>query len=350
MQIQRSIWASLQSLPNEGLKWEKTNSFNLGVDFDLFKGKLSGSFEYYNKKSKDQLLSLQVTSTNGGKSVTINGGDLTNKGWDLSLSATPIKTEEFEWRLTFNTSKVYNEVSTTSNQSVTYAEYLSGSLVRDGYALNSFYSYRFGGLDHNGIPTFLGLEDHDDAGNVTITTQEQAFASAMMYSGKREADLTGGLTMGFRYRRLSLNTIFALSIGSKIRLNDLYQGSDFKLPYPGQNMGSDFVKRWRKPGDEKYTNIPALTDELYTISGMYRGGDDPINKTDIMNNVSANYWQMYNNADMRVVSGNFLRCRAISLSYSFDSSLIRKLYLKSLSMSLSVSNPFVIKPKGLPRT
>lgn len=99
-------------------------------------------------------MSLQVTSTNGGKSVTINGGDLTNKGWDLSLSATPIKTEEFEWRLTFNTSKVYNEVSTTSNQSVTYAEYLSGSLVRDGYALNSFYSYRFGGLDHNGIPHF----------------------------------------------------------------------------------------------------------------------------------------------------------------------------------------------------
>lgn len=66
-----------------------------------------------------------------------------------------------------------------------------------------------------------------------------------------------------------------------------------------------------------------------------------------MNSVSSNYWQMYNNADMRVVSGNFLRCRSISLSYSFNSDLARKLYLKSLSMSLAVSNPFVIKPKGL---
>ena len=339
--------ATLQTLPNDGLKWEKTNSFNLGVDFDLFKGKLSGSFEYYYKKSKDQLMSLQVTSTNGGKSVTINGGDLTNKGWDLSLSATPIRTDDFEWRLTFNTSKVYNEVATTSNQSVTYSEYLSGTLVKNGFAINSFYSYRFGGLDRNGIPTFLGLEDNDGAGNVTITTQEEAFASAMTYSGKREADLTGGLTMGFRYRRLSLNTVFALSIGSKIRLNDLYQGNSFKLPYPGQNMGSDFVKRWRKPGDEKYTNIPTLTDELYTVAGMYRGGDNPINQTDIMNNVSSNYWQMYNNADMRVVSGNFLRCRSISLSYSFASNWVRKIYLKSLSMGLSVSNPFVIKPKGL---
>lgn len=338
---------SLNSLPNEGLKWEKTNSFNIGVDFDLFKGKLSGSFEYWDKKSKDQLLYLEVTSTNGAKSVTINGGDLKNKGWDLSLSATPIKTRDFEWRLTFNTSKAYNEVATTATQSVTYAEYLSGTLVRDGYALNSFYSYRFGGLDENGIPTYLGLEDHDAEGNVTITTQEQALKSALAYSGKREADLTGGLTMGFRYRSLSLNTIFALSIGSKIRLNDLYQGSNFKLPYPGQNMGSDFVKRWRKPGDEKHTNIPALTDEFYSVSKMYRNSDNPINKTDIMNSVSSNYWQMYNNADMRVVSGNFLRCRSISLSYSFNSDLARKLYLKSLSMSLAVSNPFVIKPKGL---
>ena len=339
--------ATLHSLPNEDLKWEKTNSVNTGIDFDLFKGKLSGSFEYWYKKSKDQLMSLEVTSTNGDKLVTINGGDLVNKGWDLSLSFTPIRTRDFEWRVTFNTSKVYNEVATSANQSVTYSNYLNGTLVKDGFALNSFYSYRFAGLDENGIPKWYGLEDCDKDGNVVIRTQDEAFASAMTYSGKREADLTGGLSMGFTYKRLSLNTIFSLSFGSKIRLNDLYQGDDFKLPYPGQNMGSDFVNRWRKPGDEKFTNIPALTDELYTISGMYRGGANPINKTNIMNNVSSNYWQMYNNADMRVVSGNFLRCRSISLSYSFASELVRKLSLKSLSMSLSVSNPFVIKAKGL---
>lgn len=340
-------YATLNSLPNEGLKWEKTNSFNIGVDFDLFKGKLSGSFEYFHKKSKDQLLPLQVTSTNGEKMVTINGGDLTNKGWDLSLALTPIKTEDFEWRVSFNTSKVYNEVSTTAEQSVTYEQYLNGSLVRAGYALNTFYSYRFGGLDNKGIPIFLGLEDHDEEGNVIITNQEEALRSALVCSGKREPDLSGGLSMGFQYKNFSINSTFSFQFGSKIRLNELYQGDDFKLPYPGQNMSSDFVKRWRKPGDEKYTNIPALTDELYTVRGVYTGGENPINKTDIMNNVSSNYWQMYNNADMRVVSGNFLRCNSISLSYSFNSDFVKKLYLKSLSLSLGVSNPFVIKAKGL---
>lgn len=339
-------YSILESLPNEGLKWERTNSFNLGVDFDLFKGKLSGSFDYWHKKSKDQLLSLQVTSTNGGKTVTINGGDMVNKGWDLSLAMTPIKTKDFEWRLSFNTSKVYNQVFTTADQSVTYEEYLSGSLVKDGYALNTFYSYRFGGLDDKGIPIFLGLEDHDEDGNITIATQEEAFASALVSSGKREPDFSGGLSMGFRYKNLSINSTFTIQLGSKMRLNDLYQGDNFKLPYPGQNMGTDFLKRWRKPGDEKYTNVPTLTDELYTVRGVYRG-TEPINKTDVMNNVSSNYWQMYNNADMRVVSGNFMRCNSISLSYSFNSDIVKKLYLRSLSMSLGISNPFVIKAKGL---
>ena len=338
---------TLKSLPNIDLRWEKNKSFNVAVDFDLFNGAISGSFDYYHKKGKDQLMPLEVTSTNGDKLVTINGGDLVNKGWDLSLAVTPIKTKDFEWRISFNTGKVKNQVFTDSEQSVTYSEYLSGSLVRNGYALNSFYSYRFAGLDENGIPKWYGLEDCDKDGNVVITTQKEAMESALVYSGRREPNFSGGFSMGFSYKNISLNTNFTLQLGNKIRLNDLYQGDDFKLPYPAQNMSTDFLNRWRNPGDEKYTNIPTLTDKPYTVRGMYTGGDNPINKTDIMNNVSSNYWQMYNNADMRVVSGNFMRCNSISLSYSFDSDLIRKIYLKSLSLSLGVTNPFVIKAKGL---
>ena len=108
-------------MPNKGFEMrKKTEAFNISVDFDLFKGKLSGSFDSWSKKSKDQLLSLEVTSTNGAKSVTINGGDLTNRGWELGLSATPIKTKDFKWNFTFNTSKTYNEVATTANQIVSY--------------------------------------------------------------------------------------------------------------------------------------------------------------------------------------------------------------------------------------
>ncbi|WP_303179281.1 SusC/RagA family TonB-linked outer membrane protein [uncultured Butyricimonas sp.] len=337
--------ASLLQLPNLDLEWEKTNSFNFGVDFDLFKGKLVGSFDYYKKKSKDQLMSVEVESTNGGKIVTINGGDLTNKGWDLALSFTPVRTEDFEWQMTFNTGKVYNEVSNAADRTVTYSDYLNGTVVKNGYALNSFYSYQFDGLDENGLPKFKGLKDYDEQGNVVITTRAQALASALKYSGKREPNISGGLSMSFRYRRLSLNTRFALSLGNKIRLNDLYVDEGASLPYPAQNMSSEFVNRWQKKGDENKTNIPVLSDQSISISSM-----NPDNKGMIMNGneeVARNYWQMYNDSDLRVVSGNFLRCNNISLTYALSDEIAKKLYVKGASFSLGVSNPFVLKSKDL---
>lgn len=340
--------ATLTSLPNHGLKWEKTRSVNVGIDFDLFKGALSGSFEYYDKKSKDQLLSVEVTSTNGGKNVTINGGDLTNKGWDLSLVASPIKTKDFEWRLSFNTGKVKNQVNNAADQSLSYNEYLSGSIVKNGYALNTFYSYRFGGLNEKGYPTFLGVKGVDESGKTIISNRDEAFAAAFVESGKREPDLSGGLTTAFSYKGLSLSMSFTLQFGAKIRLNPLYEGDNFKLPYPQQNMSSDFVDRWKKPGDEAHTTIPVLTDELLTIFNQ-----NPENTGSWLaegsnyQEIASNYWQMYNYSDLRVVSGNFVRCRSLALNYSLPDKLTRMMLLKSVSCGLSVSNLFVIKGKGL---
>ena len=335
--------ASLQQIPNLNLEWEKTNSFNFGIDFDLFQSKISGSFEYFYKKSKDQLMDVEIESTNGGKIVKINGGDLTNKGWDLSLAFTPIRTDKFEWRVTFNTSKLYNKVSNAADRTVTYSDYLSGTILKNGSAWNSFYSYQYDGLDENDFPKFKGMKDYDENGDVIIYTREQALASALKYSGKREADISGGLSMSFRYKRLSLNTRFALSLGNKIRLNDLYVSDHNALPYPAQNISSEFVKRWQKSGDK--TDIPVISDRSLTIAEM-----NPDNKGKIMNTTSEvadSYWQMYNKSDLRVVSGNFLRCNNISLSYALSNKLSEKLYLKGASFSFGISNPFVIKSKDL---
>lgn len=333
--------STLLSLPNQGLRWEKTFSFDLGIDFSLFNGVLNGGFDYYHKKSRDQLYPVEVETTNGGKYVTINGGDLTNKGWDLMLSANLIRRKNFSWSMTFNTSKAKNSVANLAYVSVGYSNYLDGSLIRNGYSVNSFYSYRFGGLDAQGRPTYKGVKEKDENGNLLFKNAEEALASALVYSGKREPDLNGGFSTYFKYKNLSLNMMFAFSLGSKVRLNDLYaDGDNFKLPYPHQNMSTDFNERWRNPGDELTTNIPALTDEYLSVAGI---GEGPTYGTKI----AANYWQMYNNADMRVVSGDYLRCRSISLSYSFPKEMLRKIHMKGLSFSLSITNPFVIKSKEL---
>ncbi|WP_279193598.1 TonB-dependent receptor [Butyricimonas paravirosa] len=333
--------ATLSSLPNPGLKWEKTTSINLGLDFSLFKGAISATVEYYTKKGKDQLISASVPSTNGATSVMLNAGTMSNKGWELSIMATPVKTKDFAWSVSFNTSKNYNKVTNSEYESVeTYNNYINGSLIRNGKSINSFYSYRYTGLDESGLPTFAGVRATDDEGNVIISSREEALAAAFVYSGKREPDFTGGLSMNFKWKSISLNTLFAMSLGAKVRLNDLYQESGGRIPYPESNMSSEFVNRWKEPGDEKYTDIPVLTDVSPSINSYayLEGGT---------NVIASNIWQMYNKSDLRVVDGSFLRCKSISLTYSLPKSFLSKCYIKSASIGLGVSNPFVIKSKDL---
>lgn len=182
---------------------------------------------------------------------------------------------------------------------------------------------------------FDGTDSHDENGKL-IESKERAFARVFTYSGRREADLTGGISTSFRYKWISFSALFSISVGSKIRLNDLFESDSFKLPYPQQNMQKEFVDRWRKPGDEAFTNIPALTDRVASIV-----------PDGAMKSAYKSAWQMYNNSDLRVVSGNFLRCRSMSLTVAIPSSFTRKFYSSGASLSLGVNNPFVIKSKDL---
>lgn len=332
--------STINSLPNRGLRWEKTRSYNIGTDFSFFNGRLNAAFEYYNKKGKDQLISTTIESTNGGSSVIINDGNLINSGWDFSISATPIRLNKFSWNLSFNTSRSYNKV-TNSGEMDKYivSQYLNGSLVKNGRSLNSFYSYRFGGLNENGEATFLGIYAKDEEGNVIISSQEEALNSALVYNGRREPLFSGGLSTSIMLYNFTLNASFAMQFGSKIRLNNLYVDNN-RLPSPSKNMSDEFVDRWRKPGDEKHTDIPKLTDERLTPPGLYyhNGGAATIGD---------NVYDFYNNSDLRVVSGSFLRCRSLSLAYYVPSTMLKHVHLRGASLSFSVSNPFVIKAKGL---
>lgn len=327
--------STVATLPNKGLLWEKTNSFNVGLDFSFLNGAIRGTFEYYNKQGRDQLISTEVAPANGSKSVTLNAGDITNRGWELSLSTTPIDTKNFTWNLNFNTSQNKNKITNQGNVAYGRTDYIAGSIMRNGMAVNSFYSYQFDKLDNTGFPTFLGTAERDKDGNL-ITEKERAFAQVFKYSGKREADFTGGINTSFRYKFISFNALFSLSLGAKMRLNKLFPNDNFRLPYPQTNMQVEFVDRWRKPGDELITNIPALTDRVASVvpDGAMRYAYD-------------NYWSMYDNSDLRVVSANFLRCRTMSLSVVIPSSLTRSFYCRNASLSFGVSNPFVIKSKAL---
>jgi len=336
-EVAKEFSSSLYKVPNNNLKWEKTTSYNMGFDFGFFDGRFSGTLETYYKKGTDQIVSKQISPTCGVNKVAINDGTIINKGWELSLSGAIIRNKDLRWNLSINTSKNNNKITNAGTPlALTMNDYIEGKICRNGRPVNSFYSYKFNGLDRNGLPTFEDFNEKDEDGNMLVNSQSEAFDRIFEYSGKREADVTGGFSNYINYKGFSLNTIFAFSLGNKIRLNDLYKSSGQSLPFPQQNMSSEFVNRWKKAGDEEFTNIPSLSDDALLISTGSR--EYPI---------ANNKWEMYNKSNLRVVDGSFLRCTNMTLGYSIKQKFCEKLHLKTLKISATVTNLFIIKDTAL---
>ena len=351
--ISEEYSSTLYKVPNDHLKWEKTQSYNLGINLVVLKGLLDVTLEGYKKTGKNMIVTKEITSTNGASRVAINRGSLRNKGWELSVGLKPLNRKDYGISLSFNTSKVYNKVTNADKeQHTTYTNYVNGSVITNGKPVNTFYSYQFDKLDANGYPTFKNyneqyLEDGDGhkKGDFIISSYDEAYARAFVAMGSREPDLSGGLSADFRYKRFSLSSTFAFNLGHKVRLNNLYVANQ-TLPYPQQNMSTEYVNRWRKPGDEDRTNIPRLSDDALRIS-EWNDAYVKVYPQDLKYPVAASLWEMYNYSDLRTVSSSFLRCTNLSLNYRFPEEWCKRLFLNSLNLGFSVSNLFVIKDKAL---
>jgi len=139
--------------------------------------------------------------------------------------------------------------------------------------------------------------------------------------------------MGFRFKDLTLSSSFYLSVGGKKFLAKMFD-SDMtnSTPYEYNNLPKDLTKRWRQPGDEKYTDIPSLPE--------YKKASASVN----LPSASAFSYELYNYSDIRVVNASYLRCNNISLSYNLSKGWIKK-FAQNMGVSFSVSNPFIIVSK-----
>ena len=141
----------------------------------------------------------------------------------------------------------------------------------------------------------------------------------MTKSGTREPVFSGNLFNTFTWRGITLSFNLAYSLGSKVRLFALYEPIISGVSAEN-NVRKEFVNRWQVPGDEKRTRIPAI---IY------------------------NLWDMYDNSDIRVVSGNYLKMQTLTLRYSLQPKLLKKTPFSSASVSFSTQNLFTISAKAL---
>jgi len=317
---------TLSQLPYIDLGWEKTISTNIGTDFSLFNGKVRASIDMYWKKGRDMIVALNIPQEYGVESMPVNGGSMDNHGYEISLGFTPIRTKDFTWDVSLNFAKDFNKVTEVGVENPTWRNAVSGSMHKAGYSESAFWAFKCDGIDQsNGYPIIdLSGSEKEEAKDDPTTY--------MVYAGKADPDFTGGLGTSFRYKMLSLSANFFVQMGGKQFLTDAYPSTI--LPSEYENLSTELNGRWR-PGDTN-AKFPGLPDKEVSTKGTV---------TLPGSNQYANVYEMYNKSTDRIVSKSMLRCNSISLSYTFPTELISKLYLQMLTMGLSVSNPFTIVSK-----
>ena len=170
----------------------------------------------------------------------------------------------------------------------------------------------------------------------------------MVESGSREPKYTGSLYTTLTYKQFSLNVSCMYSLGSHIRMFELYTpvingvSSD-------KNVRKEFADRWQKPGDEQYTNIPALISQGDPNFSSYKNhwsGSTEANLAKIPKFASS-YWSMYDKSDLRVVPGDYLKLNNLSLAYMFNTEQLKKTFLKSCRISFTATNLLTIASSKL---
>lgn len=339
--VNGEAYLNIKSMPYPDLRKEKTRTTNIGIDVSVLNNRLSVTFDYYYKYSKDLISLRNVPVEYGTLQMYVNGSDMENRGYDLSMRIVPVKTRDWNWSLQFNTSFNYNNV-VKPKYTPTIKTLTNGTALTDGYPVDGFWSFDYAGLNpKTGKPMFRYL---DVDSNLALLKNPDA-TKFLVYSGNSTPRITGGLLTTIRYRNIMLTANFNVQLNYYLRLNPiLLAGSNGQYQAPGadRNASLQLINRWKKPGDEAFTDIPAI----------YARDESPsFNFSDVSIGTLGTSWYrytMYNYSDLRVVNGSHLRCNNIVVTYNFTRQQLKRIKgINTLSLSGNITNPFLIADSNL---
>lgn len=305
--------ARLNTPPNPKLRWERSQTFNLGTDIGLLAGRFSASLDYYRKFSYDLLGSQDLDPTVGLTSATINAADMINHGIELSLKAGIIATKNFSWtsnlNLGYNKNKVTTNKITDSNPAINRPN--STVPFLEGYPRESVWSYKWAGLDNTGKP-----QVYDADGNKIYVPN----IGSLVYSGTVRPKISGGWGNTFIYKGFDAMAFLVFNFGHVARreMPSMF-GYDWSGAYNNQ-----IAQRWRKPGDELTTEIPAIVD----IANV---------------NLSDSYIRTATLSSNSIINASFVRLREVQLGYSFKPQFLKGSPFKSVRAVLQMNNLYLFK-------
>ncbi len=329
--------SELSDFPNANLKWERTKTLNVGLNYSIFGGRISGALDYAYSKSLDLLLSRPVSLVNGRASQLYNGGTKEDHSLEWNILAQVIKHPKFRWNVNFNLSRVTEKIIEGFDDNITensINDFLNGTIYRKGFPVDGFYSYRFNGLNSDGEPTFVNFSEsvpyNYGYGNDIVL---QELEKALVYQGNRLPKIYGGFGTEFKYANLTLSASFAYKVGQKVRLLELYPGGTQNMPMPESNMSAEFVNRWRQPGDELHTSIPALSNEELS-NNNYRS----LYASTYILPWQSTLWWAYDQSDVRTVKGSYIRWQNLSLYYDLPNKKLKRLGVSNVRIGFQAQN------------
>jgi len=342
--------ASAQNNPNPNLKWERTNSYNIGLEAGFWDNRIKFEASLYFKRTKNAFMTKTISTVNGFKSYVVNGGDISNDGYSVALDITPVMNRNWRWTLSTNFSRSINEVKTLpAGETYELEDFLNGTAVVKGKPVGTFYSYKFLGLSPvNGGPLFDDYGDHWE--DLSGLSKYDTFTRVLEASGNREPYMSGGVTSQLRYKRLRLNVSLAYSLGAKTRLfsmfgadssngQGVYDANDIR---PEWNMSRDYLNRWQHPGDESHTHIPAIIAKGHAAYFDYQNHWSANMTDEGIVKIADSYWDMYDYSNIRVASANYLKCNNIGITYEVPEKWLKNYRLSRLEITLSGSNLFTL--------
>lgn len=309
------------NLPNPKLRWEKTATLNLGVDFRLFNNILNGSLEYYNRHASDLLVRRYMDPTLGAGSRVVNNGEIRNRGVELSLNANVLRKRDWSLGLSFTYAHNSNKMLKVDHSTSDYATSFVTSpqnFFMEGTAYNTLWAYHIDRIE-NGYPIAQDAEGNDlvtfnedgSVNKITLTSSLKG-TDDLVNMGTLTPKYNGSVGLNARWKNLEMNLLFVYSGGNKLR----YAVVDLSDEMGSQTLAG-ITDRWTEGNDgvRMYIDMP-----------------------DAVKNYASTFNEWYQYGDINVKSADYVKLRSLSLAYSLPASWLRAVRLGPTKLTCQINN------------
>lgn len=307
---------------NKSLRWETTRNYNVGADYSFFHDRLSGSVDWYLKRSTDVFGQFDADPTSGFNQYNANTAAITNKGLEILISSLNVKQNKFEWRTQLTASFNHNEVTEVKVSEYDNSQYIvSGGINKKGYPMDALFSYNYGGLDNKGIPFVYDKQGNKRILNFYGANIVDVGFNDLVYSGTTTPKYVLGLNNQFSVGSFDFSFLFMYYGGYVMRVEQPDPTQQSSYSSAALQGASNY---WHKEGDEAHTNIPGLPPPT-TLSPYYFAS-------------YARYGYQY--ASQFVRRADYIRLRDVVVTYNAHFPFLQHMGLTRTQLRFQAQNVF----------